>query len=29
MELHGGSARAESELGLGTTVTLTFPSEEL
>jgi two-component system, OmpR family, heavy metal sensor histidine kinase CusS len=25
MELHGGSARAESELGAGTKVTLTFP----
>jgi two-component system heavy metal sensor histidine kinase CusS len=28
MELHGGSARAESELGVGTKVTLTFPDEE-
>jgi two-component system, OmpR family, heavy metal sensor histidine kinase CusS len=28
MELHGGSARAESELGVGTKVTLTFPAEE-
>ena len=27
MELHGGSVRAESKLGVGTKVTLTFPSE--
>ncbi|MBV9734210.1 MAG: heavy metal sensor histidine kinase [Verrucomicrobia bacterium] len=27
MELHGGSARAESELGAGTKVTLTFPGD--
>jgi len=27
VELHGGSARVESELGRGTTVTLTFPSK--
>jgi two-component system heavy metal sensor histidine kinase CusS len=27
MELHGGSVRAESELGVGTKVTLTFPGE--
>jgi two-component system, OmpR family, heavy metal sensor histidine kinase CusS len=28
MELHGGSAHAESELGVGTKVTLTFPGEK-
>jgi two-component system heavy metal sensor histidine kinase CusS len=28
MELHGGSARAESQLGVGTKVTLTFPGEK-
>ena len=28
MELHGGSARAESGLGVGTKVTLTFPGQE-
>jgi two-component system, OmpR family, heavy metal sensor histidine kinase CusS len=28
VELHGGSARAESEVGVGTKVTLTFPGEE-
>jgi two-component system, OmpR family, heavy metal sensor histidine kinase CusS len=28
MELHGGSARAESGLGAGTKVTLTFPGQE-
>jgi len=28
MELHGGSARAESGLGVGTKVTLTFPDEQ-
>jgi two-component system heavy metal sensor histidine kinase CusS len=28
MELHGGSAHAESELGAGTKVTLTFPGQE-
>ncbi|MBV8214031.1 MAG: heavy metal sensor histidine kinase [Verrucomicrobia bacterium] len=27
MELHGGSARVESEVGIGTKVTLTFPGE--
>jgi len=27
MELHGGSVEAESEPGIGTKVTLTFPSE--
>jgi two-component system, OmpR family, heavy metal sensor histidine kinase CusS len=27
VELHGGSAKVESELGRGTTVTLTFPSK--
>ena len=28
MELHGGSVRAESKLGVGTKVTLTFPGED-
>ena len=29
MELHGGSLRLDSEPGIGTTVTLTFPAERI